>query len=194
MVGKNRARDVSALLALENHHLGVGPLSEQLEPIERTRIGNVLPAPPLLPGIAVFPPCPRPELLLTVGLVVAADEAEPAAARIVIEPYRGRIAEDPVMHARSRNRVGNGKDGIPVVVFGAPACGAASRLLALVLRQRPEAIIIHGGDLHHRDRACERLSEPPRAGCSPRGTRSTRRRRRRVHHGTRSRPTCRWTS
>ena len=86
MVGKDAARGVGALLALDNNHRGVGPLSEQLEPVERTRIGNVLPAPPLLSGLAVFTPCPRPELLLTVGLVVAADEADPAAVRIAIEP------------------------------------------------------------------------------------------------------------
>ena len=87
MVGEDAARDVGALLALDNHHRGVGPLGEQFEPVERTRIGNVLPAPLLLSGLAVFPPCPGPELLLAVGLVVATDEADSAAVRIAIEPY-----------------------------------------------------------------------------------------------------------
>jgi hypothetical protein len=61
---KNAARDVGALLALYNDHRGVGPLGQQFEPVERTRIGNMLPAPLLLSGLAVFTPCPRPELLV----------------------------------------------------------------------------------------------------------------------------------
>jgi hypothetical protein len=149
VTGKEAARDVGALLALDNDHRGVGPLGEQFEPVERTRIGDVLPAPLLLSSLAVFPPCPGPELLVAVGLVVAADEANPVAIPVAINPHRDRIAEDPVTHARSRNRVGNGNDEIPIVVFGALACGAADSLLALVLRQGPEAIVIHGDDLRH---------------------------------------------
>ena len=98
MVGKDAARDVGALLALDNNHRGVWPLGEQFEPVERTRIGNVLPAPLLLSGLAVFTPCPGPELLLTVGLVVTADEADPAAVRVAIDPRRDRLAEGPVTH------------------------------------------------------------------------------------------------
>ena len=53
------------------------------------------------------------------------------------------------MHVRIRNRGGNRNDEIPVVVFGALACGVAASLLALVVRQGPEAIVIHGDDLRH---------------------------------------------
>ena len=86
MVGKDAARDVAHCLALDNNHRGVWPLGEQFQPVERTRIGNMLPAPLLLSGLAVFTPCPGPELLLTVSLVVTDDEADPTVLRIAIEP------------------------------------------------------------------------------------------------------------
>ena len=49
------------------------------------------------------------------------------------------------MHVRLRNRIGNRNDEIPVVVFAHPPAGA--RLLALVVRQGPKSIVIHGGAL-----------------------------------------------
>ena len=84
--GKMRRATSALAFALDNHHRRVRALGEQFEPVKRTRIGDVLPAPLLSSGLAVFPPCPGPELLLAVGLVVAADEAEPAAIRIAIGP------------------------------------------------------------------------------------------------------------